>query len=101
MSCLNRTWIGPPNTSRRYFGHQITWYCTENTALRVDRHCTNHTINRTTDNGPLTRRKQTGSAIPQLKPRARAKENYGQIAADAQEPVAQQTRAVAASMAKA
>jgi hypothetical protein len=49
MICFNRVWIGPPNTSRRYFGHRITWYFTENTDLPVDRYCMNLTINPTHD----------------------------------------------------
>ena len=31
------------------FGHQITWYFTENTDLRVDRYCMNLTINPAND----------------------------------------------------
>ena len=68
MIYFNRVWIGPRNTSRRYFGHQITWYFAENTDLRVDRYCMRLTINLDYDkNGPLRGPQTTGSAIPRLK----------------------------------
>lgn len=64
MICFNRVRIGPRNTSRRYFGHQITWYFTEKTALRVDRYCMDLTINHTYDNNSPLRGPKDGIGYP-------------------------------------
>src|SRR5205807_6704749 len=67
MICFNRVAIGPRNTSRPNFRHQITWYFTENTDLPIDRYCINLTINPTYDKHRPLRRPKDGIGYPPAK----------------------------------